>query len=1048
MKLNDFARTVSAFLILNISGLTQLVTLTQASENTRNPMQFMGISEEKKNSIQALGKDLFIQIKNPGTISANQAYLRQGKRSVVQQLNEFNRKFKTWKSEIESYLASNPAFPETAEIESEQKILLISDYFGTLMLLASIQSHSGQLNEANQSQWIRFTALEIPTEAFGHVTGYDLRQGGANASWYLNVLSDPNSPLEIQPDLSNQVDRILIALNPKVIQGTIELAKTNTPHQKIYLETLKKIILSKIQSSHGTQTHGLNQQQKESIFREILVKKIPIDQIPEFVTENLVQTLLQKIVGEGQQIRPGVAEKIFSALQSAEASRFEKSLMTRLATYPSFVSISDSTTLASIIADAKMDTVIPVFSYMRITDEARSDLETALNGFTAEYSQALSQEQGASIASWLKLAQNELKQAHQRFVFEQNLEHIQDIQKQAQQAFKNLNQPESETVIVPIVLYMAAAGGVEAVQPSRTVRNLLDSVFTAPDYRLARNAFLDLLNQKSLSEKDHAQLKALEKIFGFHSAIHPSSSDIRLSDIELPQSIRDAYRHVMTNEILANPLLTIPVGNPAQPLYQAIGDSTAQKSMSQTTALIQEAQKKSNENSTSLIQKVNAAQDIHQIKSLIIHSRLLESSLMEQYPELKAFHSRLLQQLQDESKPGPLRILNESYHKPMMYMLPLFVADAILFFCRPTRPFVRGIVAFQESFMPHVSLYLMSTLPLIVTDFALLGHDAYQLGKTVDQERGEYFYASQSANALFSYWELLQGKEEASANWTGLATNVGMTAAFLGSPFLARGAKNLFRKIVNHQYTRHFETLGVQTGSIQWTTTSIQENASIQAARVAQDASLGIAQKAKTMAKIRSSQQSLLKTLSRHEKIKAKYLNDFKSEFDVLGIPASERGFDLQKIDIAFHQIQIKATQGLVSTAEVEKARKAAQQLERFVIMEYIDLSRLGDVQARSALFRQVYGFQLKPEEQFRSVVNEPDYYALLGIESTADLGKIKQSYYKLVQQYHPDRNRDNPNLAELQEKFIQIQKAWEVLGNPAERARYDLDRARNGANL
>lgn len=73
------------------------------------------------------------------------------------------------------------------------------------------------------------------------------------------------------------------------------------------------------------------------------------------------------------------------------------------------------------------------------------------------------------------------------------------------------------------------------------------------------------------------------------------------------------------------------------------------------------------------------------------------------------------------------------------------------------------------------------------------------------------------------------------------------------------------------------------------------------------------------------------------------------------------------------------------------------------------------------------------------------DYYAILGVERTAEEIEIKRSYRKLAIKYHPDRNPNNPEAAE---KFKEISHAYEILSDPQKRELYDRygeDAFRNG---
>lgn len=63
------------------------------------------------------------------------------------------------------------------------------------------------------------------------------------------------------------------------------------------------------------------------------------------------------------------------------------------------------------------------------------------------------------------------------------------------------------------------------------------------------------------------------------------------------------------------------------------------------------------------------------------------------------------------------------------------------------------------------------------------------------------------------------------------------------------------------------------------------------------------------------------------------------------------------------------------------------------------------------------------------------DYYKILGVERNATEAEIKSAFRKLALQYHPDRN---PNNKQAEEKFKEINEAYEVLSDSDKRARYD----------
>lgn len=63
------------------------------------------------------------------------------------------------------------------------------------------------------------------------------------------------------------------------------------------------------------------------------------------------------------------------------------------------------------------------------------------------------------------------------------------------------------------------------------------------------------------------------------------------------------------------------------------------------------------------------------------------------------------------------------------------------------------------------------------------------------------------------------------------------------------------------------------------------------------------------------------------------------------------------------------------------------------------------------------------------------DYYKILGVDRDADEQEIKRAYRKLALKYHPDKNPDDPN---AEDQFKEINEAYEVLGDPDKRAKYD----------
>jgi len=68
-------------------------------------------------------------------------------------------------------------------------------------------------------------------------------------------------------------------------------------------------------------------------------------------------------------------------------------------------------------------------------------------------------------------------------------------------------------------------------------------------------------------------------------------------------------------------------------------------------------------------------------------------------------------------------------------------------------------------------------------------------------------------------------------------------------------------------------------------------------------------------------------------------------------------------------------------------------------------------------------------------MANKRDYYEVLGVSKDASQDEIKKAYRKLALKYHPDKN---PGDKEAEKKFKEAAEAYEILGTPEKRKKYD----------
>ena len=67
--------------------------------------------------------------------------------------------------------------------------------------------------------------------------------------------------------------------------------------------------------------------------------------------------------------------------------------------------------------------------------------------------------------------------------------------------------------------------------------------------------------------------------------------------------------------------------------------------------------------------------------------------------------------------------------------------------------------------------------------------------------------------------------------------------------------------------------------------------------------------------------------------------------------------------------------------------------------------------------------------------MSSKDFYSVMGISKDASDEQIKKTYKKLAFKYHPDRNQGDKK---SEEKFKEINEAYQILGDAERRSQYD----------
>ena len=80
----------------------------------------------------------------------------------------------------------------------------------------------------------------------------------------------------------------------------------------------------------------------------------------------------------------------------------------------------------------------------------------------------------------------------------------------------------------------------------------------------------------------------------------------------------------------------------------------------------------------------------------------------------------------------------------------------------------------------------------------------------------------------------------------------------------------------------------------------------------------------------------------------------------------------------------------------------------------------------------------------------EKDYYAVLGVSKEASADEIKSAYRRMAKKYHPDvyATADESKKKEAEEKFKEVQHAYDVLSDPDKKAAYDQYGSEDGPTM
>ncbi len=1086
-----FNRFLVAILAFQLSGAAVVLSNARAdatpSQTQPSLARSIQIHLEK---IKQSARNILLQQKFPGTLTSGQAWFAEGRAPLQQQVNSLVIQQNQLKKDVETFITlpfSDVEFK--ADREATDRAQMLQDYFTTLSGLTVIYGNAGMLTA--YANWNSENSFKVPYPIFEKITRYDLSQGGKRANWYKDLLNNTASAMIYAPHPDSPDTAIQLSLNKIIVELVRAQTQPGTAGQNAYFDTVKKMILVQLE---GDPTQGQadplsNPLVKETLLRQALSEQIKADKLPAFSTEELVGLAFDAVFPLGTALNANAMSDALNKIKAGEKIRFTKQIIPQLVAYPILLRLHETDDLAEIIASAKLGSIVlaisqliddPTFNWTAEEKlQKKEELTTVLIEYTKSYSDLLKKDHSVLLKTWFQASESKLAQAVAEIPGLNYQKKLKQILLDAKKIKELKNTPDSQTKLIPILLYIAAGANVSSfdrsitenpivdkvlrfpfhvlpimettVQPTITVRKLLSIIMSAPNYGLARKAFYDA-KATLTNGQDKAQFAMVEKIFGFASA-PTANREVFLSEIELSDSIKEAYRSILINEILADPILTLPIND--KPLYEALnqlGDGETQQAYS----LIQTALKTQREKVQAVANKVRSANKPEDLQDLIGSSGTLDQLILQQHPELIVTHQKVREQLQYELRDtGTFGHLSHAYFGPMSALLPFMLTQGLVWIgskmFRPSLPIFRTFKAFERSLMPALSSYMIAGMVVMVPEFFLQANGAYRMEERSDRMT-EYFEGSPSANALLSYWDVEGARTEAKAAWIGVGMSAAMNVAFFGIPAFVRVGELAWTRAWNGKYARLFETIGMPREQVNWNEAAIKASAEAQSKKTVAEATSVLAA-SQALARINKAEKALLRILEDKTIQKTLFVRDFKKDFDLLEIAEAERGFELEKIDLAFAKLEARAARGEITPAALEQARKASHQIETYVMSQIEPVLILsmqgkeGRYETVASLFQQVYSYQLRPQERMDNLVNLPDYYALLGVQPTASDAEIQQAFRMMQMKYHPDRIRseqaargeNNPEAIEqAREISIQINDAYKILKDPLHRARYE----------